>query len=306
MAISYSLILGPSDDMHVAHMRNALLHHSRKVICIDTAKYPNKWELSWHPSIGYGAIQQDDVFVEFDQIRSVYWRSVSAPAPQCANPIISSDCASMLRTLFCLPHIHWVNSREAIDLHKVKPMQLHQAKSLGATIPRSYIGNDAVQAIGFLEQVEHAIFKPVHGGAQTQTVNHNQRQIEHLRASMALCPVTLQEYIEGTNIRTFVIGKRIFSAEICSNEVDFRSDQQACAVAISTPPKVAQLAQRIMRYFKMQWTAIDWRRDLDGHYYFLEANPSPMFIDLEMNTGLPITESLLELLMQPNSNNLSM
>ena len=56
-----------------------------------------------------------------------------------------------------------------------------------------------------------------------------------------------------------------------------------------------------MRYFKMQWTAIDWRKNLDGQYYFLEANPSPMFIDLQMRTGLPIGERLLELLMQPSN-----
>lgn len=301
MATSYSLILGAKDDIHVAHMRNALLHSSRRVICIDTAKYPNEWQLSWHPSLGYGAIEYEGVQVEFDQIRSAYWRSVTAPKIQEDNPIVNTDCLSMLKTLFSIPHIHWVNSKESVDLHKVKPMQLHQAKLLGATIPRSYMGNDANQAFGFLKQINRAIFKPIHGGAQTQIVTREQRQIEHLRESMSVCPVTLQEFIEGTNIRTFVIGNRVFSAEILSAEVDFRSDREANAVPIDTPPKIAALAQRIMRYFKMQWTAIDWRCDPDGHYYFLEANPSPMFINLEMTTGLPITESLLELLMQPNA-----
>lgn len=300
MTTSYSLILGPKDDIHVSHMRNALLHNSRRVICIDTAKYPDEWQLSWHPSLGYGAIEQDGITVEFDQIRSAYWRSVAPPNAKTSNPIVSSDCTSMLKTLFCVPHIHWVNSKESVDLHKVKPIQLHQAKQLGASIPRSYIGNDAKQAYGFLKQIDRAIFKPIHGGAQTQLVSNEQRRFEHLSESLRQCPVTLQEYIEGTNIRTFVIGNRVFSAEIYSSEIDFRSDQEASAVAINTPPKIAQLAQRIMRYFKMQWTAIDWRRDPDGHYYFLEANPSPMFINLEMSTDLPITQSLLELLMQPN------
>jgi len=32
---------------------------------------------------------------------------------------------------------------------------------------------------------------------------------------------------------------------------------------------------------------------------FLEANPSPMFLGFEERTGLPLTESLTELLVSP-------
>lgn len=301
MAAIYSLILGDEQDKHVQHVRNALLHHGRGVICLDTSIYPERWRLSWHPSIGYGAIEKDGQIIEFDQIRSAYWRSVSPPKHKISSPIVLNDSVSMLRTLLSIPHIHWVNSKEAVDLHKVKPIQLSQAKSIGATIPRSYMGNDPAQAIGFLNQIQDAIFKPIHGGAPTKKVNNQHRTLEHLHNCLMLCPVSLQEYISGTNVRTFVIGNEVFSAEICSNEIDFREDADACAVPIKTPAEIAVLACRIMRYFKMQWTAIDWRRDNDGHYYFLEANPSPMFIDLELVTGLPITQALVELLMQPNT-----
>ena len=301
MKSNYSLILGPKNDPHVNYIRDALLYKNQKVICIDTAKYPEQWQLSWLPRSSHGAILQNDLMVEFSQIRSAYWRLVSASTRQSKNPIINRDCASMLCTLLSVPHIHWVNGKEAIDMHKVKPMQLHYAKLLGATVPRSYMGNDANQAMDFLKSIKHAIFKPIHGGAKTQSIDHQQRQIRHLRDSLAICPVTLQEYIQGTNVRTYVIGHCVFSIEISSTRVDFRDDHNARAIPLPTPPDVAHLARRIMRYFKMQWTAIDWRKNLDGQYYFLEANPSPMFIDLQMSTGLPIGERLLELLIQPSN-----
>jgi glutathione synthase/RimK-type ligase-like ATP-grasp enzyme len=47
----------------------------------------------------------------------------------------------------------------------------------------------------------------------------------------------------------------------------------------------------------LEWTAIDWRVKPTGEYVFLEANPSPMFIHFERQTGFPITEKLVNLLM---------
>ena len=35
----------------------------------------------------------------------------------------------------------------------------------------------------------------------------------------------------------------------------------------------------------------------DGQYVFLEANPSPMFLGFEAQTGLPLTAALADLLL---------
>lgn len=46
----------------------------------------------------------------------------------------------------------------------------------------------------------------------------------------------------------------------------------------------------------LEWTAIDWRHQLTGEYVFLEANPSPMFVYFEKQTGFLITEALVQFL----------
>jgi D-alanine-D-alanine ligase-like ATP-grasp enzyme len=48
----------------------------------------------------------------------------------------------------------------------------------------------------------------------------------------------------------------------------------------------------------LEWTAIDLRLKPTGEYVFLEANPSPMFLHFEKQTGFPMTQKLVELLVQ--------
>lgn len=114
--------------------------------------------------------------------------------------------------------------------------------------------------------------------------------------ALRLSPVTLQEYIPGTNIRSYVIGESVYSAEIRTEAVDFRDDSQAELIPVELPETIQQQCLAITKAFKLEWTAIDWRHQPTGEYVFLEANPSPMFLYFEQQTGFPITEALVQLL----------
>ena len=111
-----------------------------------------------------------------------------------------------------------------------------------------------------------------------------------------MSPVTLQEYIPGTNIRTYVIGNSIYSAEIRTNSLDFREDRDAKLIPIDLPESIQNQCFRIAQALYLKWTAIDWRLSPTGDYFFLEANPSPMFLYFEQQTQFPITDKLVELL----------
>ena len=109
--------------------------------------------------------------------------------------------------------------------------------------------------------------------------------------------MTIQEYIPGTNIRTYAIADSVYSAEIRSSSVDFREDLGAELIPIELPESIQKQSLAIAKSFMLEWTAIDWRVKPTGEYVFLEANPSPMFIHFERQTGFPITEKLVSLLM---------
>ena len=120
---------------------------------------------------------------------------------------------------------------------------------------------------------------------------------ERLFLALRLSPITLQEYIPGTNIRTYVIGNSIYSAEIRSNFLDFREDPIAKLIPIELPEAIKQQCQAIAKALMLEWTAIDWRLKPTGEYIFLEANPSPMFLHFEQQTGFGITPRLVKLLL---------
>ncbi len=69
-------------------------------------------------------------------------------------------------------------------------------------------------------------------------------------------------------------------------------------IPITTPELIKKQSLAIKKALFLEWTAIDWRLTPDENYLFLEANPSPMFLYFEKQTRFPITESLIELLMQ--------
>jgi glutathione synthase/RimK-type ligase-like ATP-grasp enzyme len=160
------------------------------------------------------------------------------------------------------------------------------------------ISNDSEQIAHFVNTQQAVIFKPVYGGAHTQQVTPQHLEVERLQKVLSLSPATFQTYISGTNIRTYVIGESIFSAEIHSPDLDFRTDRNASLVPLQVPDEIAQQSLNIAKALKLQWTAIDWRLSHAGEYFFLEANPSPMFLYFEQQTGYPIADALLNLLLK--------
>jgi glutathione synthase/RimK-type ligase-like ATP-grasp enzyme len=298
------LILGDSSDAHAAHLMNAIAKVGLNVYYLDTNLFPTQVNISWEPKTEFGSIKlSKDHKLSFKDIHSVFWRSfngVNVPHLEDINQqeIAFNDSMSLIRTFMkSSPKTHWVNTWEAYQFHKEKPLQLQQVKRLGIKIPDTLVTNEVDEVIEFANNYEKLIFKPVYGGAHTQILNASLLEIKRLNLALSICPVTLQEYIPGTNIRSYVIGNSVYSAEIRSKSLDFREDLDASLIPVILPKHVEQQCRDIAKALYLEWTAIDWRLNPAGEYVFLEANPSPMFIYFEQQTGFPITEKLVELLM---------
>ena len=297
------LILGNAKDAHARHVFEASEQAGANVEYLDTGLFPARLRLSWNPSEDSGCINfASGKQINLEDINSVYWRtlnSVSIPTVLDAeqSDIAWRDAKSMVRSLFQACPAHWVNPWQAYQFHQEKPLQLKLAKQLGVTIPATLVSNDPQQITEFARAYDKVIFKPVYGGSHARYVTEEHLEPERLNAVLKVSPVTLQEYIAGTNIRSYVIGDDVYSAEIRTGAVDFRDDTQAELIPIETPEVVKQQCKAIASAFQLEWTGIDWRRKTTGEYVFLEANPSPMFIYFEQQTGFPITQKLVELLM---------
>ncbi|WP_088243966.1 ATP-grasp domain-containing protein [Calothrix rhizosoleniae] len=297
------LILGNTSDAHAIHIKNALIQAGATANYLDTSLFPKQLQISWQPNtqLGYLTLPNGRE-LNIQNIHSVYWRTFSGVyVPEFKDSrqqrVAYNDSMSTLRTLMQVGSTKWINSWQAYQFHKEKPLQLSTARQVGATIPPTLISNNPQQVTEFCQNYEKVIFKPVYGGAHTQVVTKAHLEPQRLKMTLSLAPVTIQEYIPGTNIRSYVIADSVYSAEIRSPSVDFREDLDAELIPIELPDSIKKQCLAIAKAFMLEWTAIDWRVKPTGEYIFLEANPSPMFIHFERQTGFPITEKLVKLLM---------
>jgi hypothetical protein len=136
----------------------------------------------------------------------------------------------------------------------------------------------------------------VQGGAHAQRLEPRHLEEEHL-THLRLAPVTLQEEISGTNVRVFVAGKQVLACEIRTPHLDYRDDPHPLLLVHQLPQEVVEQCRQVAEMLELLWTGMDFRLTPEGHYVFLEANPSPMFLGFEQATGLPLSESLAALLL---------
>lgn len=297
------LIVGDAKDDHAAHLHTALTEAGATVEYLDTYLFPTRLQLSWHPHTRQGCLHlPSGRQLNLQDIKSVYWRNfngVCIPAfgDSYQEDIAFLDAHSAVRSLFQAIPARWVNSWQAYEFHKEKPLQLSLAQHLGVAIPATLISNDPQMVTEFAKSYEKLIFKPVYGGSHARFVTQYHLEYERMSLALRFSPVTLQEYIPGTNIRSYVIGESVYSAEIRTAAVDFREDSEAELIPVELPQTIQQQCLAIAKAFMLDWTAIDWRYQPTGEYVFLEANPSPMFLYFEQRTGFPITQKLVQLLM---------
>ena len=296
------LILGNASDAHAAHLHKALTQAGATVDYWNTRLFPSKSSLFWRPDTLAGElILPSGHRLDFQSIKSVFWRtfsSVSVPALKDTHQqqVAFNDSMSALRSLLQACPARWINSWQAYQFHKEKPLQLSKVKQIGVAIPATAIGNNPERITEFAKSYERVIFKPVYGGAHTRFITEELLEPQRLSRVLTISPITIQEYIPGTNIRSYVIGGSVYSAEIRSSALDFREDLAAELLPVKLPPSVQQQCLAISKSLLLEWTAIDWRRKPTGEYIFLEANPSPMFIHFEHQTGFDLTQQLVALL----------
>jgi hypothetical protein len=284
------LLIGSLRSENIQLLINHCQRYQQAYICLDTQVFfdnnamfiDNKNEL---------LLNVDNLIYPIKHFKGIFWDSISLPH---GDNVTQLNFSSWLQVFFNQRHPNWCNSWDAFQFHKTKPLQLELAKRLGAKVPDSFFGNDVKSAYKFIERYSRCIVKPIHGGKHTRLIGLD--DLAEIEQELQKQPLTIQKYIEGTNVRTYVVGTVLFSAIIESDSIDFRQDDAIKLMPIVLPKHIEKLAFTIMQSFHMQWTAIDWRRTCTGEYVFLEANPAPRFAEFERLTHYPISEYLFKLL----------
>lgn len=299
------VVLADPEDEHAIHVCAELERRRHRALILNSSDFPSRLQLTFDPLAGRGRVTlSDGTALDWGDVHSVYWRNYSGVAPSPLPDaeqaeIAENDARSLLESMLIRWPTRWVNGWEAYQLHQTKPAQLAVVCSLdlGAAlaVPDTLLSNDPQAVVEFARRHGDCIFKPVQGGAHTRPLTTKHLTDEHL-ANLVHAPVTIQQRIEGTDIRVFLAGRRLHACELHTDALDFREDDDVRIEPTELPDEVAAACRRIAAALKLLWTGIDLRRSADGRYHFFEANPSPMFLGFEDRNDLPLTDALLSLL----------
>lgn len=111
------------------------------------------------------------------------------------------------------------------------------------------------------------------------------------------CPTLFQQYITGLDYRVHVVGERVFTTLLSSDEDDYRYDDAAERVAVELPAEIGLRCVELSRSLGLAVSGIDLRRGVDGRWYCFEVNPSPGFPYYEPDGEPAIANAIADLLM---------
>ena len=299
------LVIGSKEEVHANYIYEKLKQNKEDVAFFDTRRAPNNLTISWNPSDrefkrGYFNIEGEKI--SFSDIKSVYWRNHYGYSQPFAKGdaqlayLLQREIESAFNSVFLSSDWLWCNPLSAIELHRKKTHQLNLMAKNGIRVPNTLITNNIEDIENFFEENnDKVIYKPVLGGASTQAISRKDLKDEHL-STLKNSPVQFQEMIEGVDIRVYVVGNEIFPAEIRANTLDFRDDKSAKIVPVELPDDIKESCLKIMPLFNLNYSGMDLRKTPQGEYVFIEANPAPMFIHFEKESGYPISDTLIKLL----------
>ena len=270
-----TVIFGQPDDEHVITVAKKL---NNPIILDDKT-------IEYDVTITAGVHSLPALFVNDELVTptSVYWRNLDLYPFETEH--FPNDVAHFKLFLEAFKNANMVNPLNSFIDHYTK---LDQLRKLPFSIPPSLITNRYEDAENFASNYSKTVVKPIAGGAYLQDFTQVNAFFE---------PMMVQEFIEGENIRTFVFGDKVLSAVAISELDDFRLDDNLMYKPIQLTSHEENIARKIAFKLDYKWTAIDWIRR-DGNFFFLEANFSPMFLYFEEQTGYPITDLLVDLLIQ--------
>lgn len=263
----------------------------------------------------------EDSLKKAENIGVIWWRK---PDNYVVFPEVTDDWAikycqqeteSLIYSLCGLyPQAKWVNNYYDLRLPSHRINQIPVAKKLGLAIPPTLVTNSYEATYEFLSKQGSCIIKPMrysgflHDGKQygCYTRSIDLETIEEFKDSIRLAPVFLQKRIaKKAEYRVTLIGKHHF---VCRIDAQHTKDSDiALDWRVTEPEKLIHIPDKLpLEYinnlykmldeFDLNFGAFDIIRDDDNTLYFIELNPNGQWYWLEILTGMPMVNAMIELI----------
>lgn len=271
----------------------------------------------------------NDEFILFDneknlkidllKVKSVYYRRPVTPSfpnnelTEGEEKFLINEITYSLEGLYrILQNAYWISSVFSIREAENKIFQLRIAKEMGFKVPASLITNRSEIASKFIDK-NITIIKPIKTGLIDDIKNDKVIFTTLLKDKNGLeriqfCPTYFQAFINKVaDIRVTVVGKKIFSALIFSQEhnetkVDWRNGENLKLQyqKILLAEELSALCIKLTERLGLNFGAIDLVKDENNNFYFLEINPNGQWAWIEKQLNYSISDEICNQLINGN------
>lgn len=261
-----------------------------------------------------------DKEIDLSSVKSVYFRRPKMPIVPIDLQIseqqfIGNEIATTLEGIYkFLDDKFWISKVYSIRQAENKFFQQLIAKKFGFSTPESIVTTNYNEALKFLLTHNECIMKPIRSGFVSDITTPKviftslitKNDISKLER-ISECPTYFQEHIKKTaDIRVTVVGSRIFSAKIYSQEfedtrIDWRKGENANLryEPIDLGPTLNEACINLTRFLGLQFGALDFILDSEGRYLFLEINPNGQWGWIQYRLKYDISGTIANLLLNP-------
>ena len=316
------LILTQQGDIHADAVCGILDSRHYPYARLDPADFPVKLRVSAYVSHAGAQVGLREVAcrrsVDLESVRAVWYRR---PGLTVSDPVmrdrryregIDEENENFLQDLWRSTNCRWVPGTPGALRDAEKLRQLTLASQLGFTTPDTLVSNDPDDVLAFYSQhagriiSKRAAFSRIQEDgdhAYRYTERMSRRDLGYIDA-IRFCPMIFQEYVpKDFELRITVVGDDVFAAAIYSQQSNHakhdwrRYDHYRTRYDIhDLPDDVGKLCRLLTKRLQLSFGAIDMIVTPAGEYVFLEINANGQYLWIEEQTGLPITSSIVDLL----------
>lgn len=224
---------------------------------------------------------------------------------------ILSETDSFFNNLFSILPAKWLSQPASVYNAENKLLQLKVAQQIGFVIPDTLITNSKMELKEFYEvNDQNIIIKPI---SQTRiqykespafifTSVVTKKIIDEIE-KYDLTPCLFQKNISKEyEIRATVVNEEVFAAAVYSQDdndtkIDWRK-KKLKFIETTLPLEINQLCILLLKKLNLKFGAIDLIKTPEGKFVFLEINPNGQWAWIENQTGLKISDAIINYLIE--------
>lgn len=222
--------------------------------------------------------------------------------------VIASESRDFLFQFFyLLREIKWLNSPDKILCKDGKLHHMMVANKVGLNVPKFIVTHTEHRVLSFVNKHKKVVIKPLCNnfsyldGDLYKTFYTEMIDTESFlklnSSSIRNCPTFLQEYIKPAyELRITYVAGDFFVAIIHSEVTDWRKDYDNVRYEVGEIPNfLMKQINKLMKSLGLNFGCIDMIFD-GKSYYFLEVNKNGQWLWIEEETGLKISDSIIDYL----------